>query len=353
MKVLFVETSLEGHRTVYLKNLCGGNFESVALLPEKCGELSCRQFVYEKTDYCVSRSFGSYRSWINEIKEVAEKENCDVIHFLCGDYLYRYFGCGLKKLKQKTVVTFHHMAFDTPKRISVKRIFAGIDTGIVHTESLLERLKALGISNAAQIEYPCFNSIDAGSEQISAADAKKALGIPENAVCLTVLGTLNSYKGIELLLQALDAVKQEFVLCIAGYPRDITEEKIREATANYADRTVLMLHRLSEDEYIKTVIASDILVLPYLRSFDGASGPLTDAVWHRKPVIGADHGSMGDIIRRRELGLTFASENVDALTEALNKALENGLGWTDKAETFRKMLDPGEFVRANEKLYGE
>ena len=65
----------------------------------------------------------------------------------------------------------------------------------------------------------------------------------------------------------------------------------------------------------------DIFVLPYRKEFDGASGPLTEAVVREKMIVSSDHGSLGKIVNSNHLGITFESENSKELEKALSRAL--------------------------------
>ena len=338
MKILFVQNSLLGHRLDYVKYLSSNAcFESISLSNETSGLLNCRQIAY--TPPCKNPFF-AYIKWLKEIKKIAKSEKADIIHFLDGDQLYRYFGFGLRFLKTPIIITYHHMRFDFLRNISIKRLFSLSKTGVVHTENLLNSLHGMGIKNAQKIEYPYFSS-DNISDTLT---AKTNYGIPSDKKCISMIGGLTEYKGVNYLLEAMDKVNVPFTLCIAGAPFDYTEEYITNAVKNYRENTVLKLHRLSDTEYTDLISASDIMVFPYKKTFNGASGPMIAAVWQRKPVIGSDFGSMGQVITDNRLGKTFQCENSDDLARVITDAITNGLEWNETAEKFREKLTPEIFA---------
>ena len=88
-------------------------------------------------------------------------------------------------------------------------------------------------------------------------------------------------------------------------------------------------------------------------SFDGASGGLVDAVVAGKPVIGAEHGALGELIRSNHLGYTFKTEDADDLARVIDKALSEGFMLDDTAERYRSSLDPESFRNKYYRLYDE
>lgn len=346
-KILYVDTSLLGHRIYYLKALTGA-INSIALLPQKSEDLTCQQILMH-SGYNQKRSLITYLKWIQEIRDAVKKYDIGIVHFLCGDELYRYFALGLSNISVPIVVTYHHMLFGGLRTISLKRIFSKSQFGIVHTEHLKKKLNCLGINNAVQIEYPVFIK----QTIISPDRAKKKLNIPQDIPCIACLGGTSEYKGLDILLDALNKVNKPFHLLVAGRPICYSEEFIQENAKKYIQNVTLRLKLLSEDEYECALSAADILVLPYRFIFDGASGPMIEGVWNRKYIVGAGHGSMGEIIRKHHLGRTFETENPGSLADVLNDALSSGTEWSKEAEEFRTMLSVDFFLMRNRNVYSK
>ena len=345
-KILFVDISLSGHRLPYVKALAEGNPGAIALLPEKSEEVLCKQFVMH-SNYERNRNLRNYWKWLVEICDICKAEHVDLVHFLCGDALYRFFGLGLHLIPCPIVVTYHQMRFSPIRRISYRRIFKASKVGIVHTDYILQGLKSSGIMNAEKANYPIFSK----EALMDKAEAKRMFGLREDIPCLVALGGITRYKGLDILLEALKRVKLPFQLHIAGKAIDFDEAYIREQIKDYASSVVCNLRRISDEEFSAAAAAADIIVLPYRFEFEAASGPMTEGIWNRKYIVGAEHGSLGSIIRNHKLGRTFKTENPEDLASVLNEVLSQGHEWTAEAELYRESLTIEYFLSKHASIY--
>lgn len=346
MRIAYIDIGLDGHHLSYMKELVRDNNDCILIIPNKIDSLSCKQYIIDSN--MLHKHPISYKNWINSVKSIVEKEKIDIVHFLYGDVFYRYFGLGLNKFKdKKVIVTFHQIRRSTIKDVSLKRIFKNITLGIVHTKSLVNDLKKLGISNIEHIEYPQFNKGLCGDE----IDAKKKLGLPDNIPVISAIGTLREDKGLDLLLKALESIKEPFHLLIAGAAISFDMNYISINTREYKEKVTAIVKYLSDDELKDCLLASDIIILPYRKSFDGASGPLGEGVWLRKMIVGPNHGSLGNIIRENHLGATFESENIESLKKIINESLKNKFIWNEKAEEYREEINPEKFKMRYNKIY--
>lgn len=346
MRILYVDICLRGHRVQYLQALTQNNPGCIALLPEKNDKIPCEQIIMG-SGYDKKRDVLTYYRWLREIIKIVKERKIDIVHFLCGDALYRFFGIGFGSIPVRVIVTFHHMQFNTVRNISLKMIFSRISDGIVHTDHLKEELNRLSIQNVKKIQYPVFDV----SEIIDSSCAKSKLGLPLDRPVIVILGGTQKYKGLDILLEALKKVKQPFYLYITGVERDISLDYIIKESDSYKDSVKYNMKHLTDEEYQVALSATDYIVLPYRREFDGASGPMIEGVWNRKPIIGAEHGSMGSVIKKHHLGATFLTENPDDLASVLNQVLSEHLTWTDEAELFRREITVEHFLKNNSLLY--
>lgn len=351
MKIFCVDTFTDGHHRAYMKGLCGNmNFEFVFAIPHKVPNLPNDVKQYEVPYDIKKRGFINDIHWIRKIHLLVKREKPDIVHFLYGDLWYRYFGFGLNIFKRyKTVVTFHVVPEDIKHQLSVKCISQITDACVVHTDKLLEQFEGWGIKNAVHVEYPCFFPIMDLSPKI----VKKDLGIPTDAVVFGCLGGTRKYKGLDFILDALNNVDGNFHLLIAGAEEYFTEDFIQGNSKQYSDRITLILHQLSDDEFMRCIIASDWIVLPYRKAFTGASGPLAEGVMYGKRILGTNTGSIGNMIIKHDLGITFESENIVDLSKAIKLALE-----VDETKThsemytrYQKSLFPKTFAENYKRIY--
>lgn len=348
MKVLFIDTAGDGHHDSYINGIVNNiqNCEFVAIYPKK---ISCIAKVYELKLDLTNKSLSNYVKFLSLVKRVIKLEKPDVVHFLYGDYLYRFFGIGLGRIykKQRFVITYHHIRRGFLLDLSIKRLFGHSTVGVVHTESLKQDLNDMSIENVALINYPSFNKISEKSKE----EIRDFLGIKSDAKVISSLGATRYDKGVDILLDALKKVKGDFTFLLAGKPTDFDENFIKEKISDYSESVKLIPRFLSDEEMADFMKMSDIIVLPYRFIFDGASGPLVEAVVNEKCIIGPNHGSLGQIIEKNNLGLTFKTENSESLAQIIDIALKDKFVLTDNYNEFKKCLTPNGFGKKYEEIY--
>jgi glycosyltransferase involved in cell wall biosynthesis len=348
MKIMYVDILMKGHHAPYFKSVIkNSDYEIVLCAPEKIEDTNIRQIIV-KTFIFRTKNPIKYWRWIKEIRDIAETEKPDVIHFLYGDLFYRFFGLGLSKFKSyKIVITFHQIKKSFLRDISIKKIFSQINTGIVHTDTLLNQLHDIGIKNAKQTENPHYYDF----ENITRQDAIKTLGLNEDVPVLLAIGGTSYYKGLDILLNALKKVNKPFLLLIAGKELDFDKNFIEENIKAYKNKVKMLIKYLSDEEFHMCVNAADIIVLPYRKTFSGASGPLSEGAWLRKTIIGPNHGSLGSLIKDNHLGATFKTEDVDDLAKVISEQLDSKHTWDDTAENYRLTLSTDRFALEHNNLY--
>ncbi|MCI8597331.1 MAG: glycosyltransferase family 4 protein [Lachnospiraceae bacterium] len=340
MKIMYVDISTDGHHLIYLNSLLrAASQESFAVVSECAGEVQgrCRKIATP-----AIRSLSGYRKWMRELKNIASEEQPKVVHFLDGDSIMRYFGMGLGQFTHsKIVITFHHLFPGKLREISMKKMLKQADAGVFHTETIAEKVGSFGCKNAVCISYPCFLNSPIQSEQ----------GYQNKPPILLALGGTRYDKGLDILLDALKSVTQPFRLIVAGKEETFDRAYIEKQTDSYHDQVELKLHFLSEEEVLECLQRSDIIVLPYRKVFDGASGPMCEGIYLGKTIVGPGHGSLGRLIKEYHVGYTFESENVKALSECLDKALKEPFLYDEVAKKQQRELNPEMFQKRYQELY--
>lgn len=350
MNILYIEFNFYGHRLKYtsaFKPLGGKGYNLYYLVPQKVGEFPEERQIVMTSGFNKSRSMKTYSAFIKEVKRAVKRYKIDVVHILDGDFLYRYFGIGLKGIKARLIITYHHMDLSGIKKFSVKRIFRASYTGIVHTAKIETDLIGAGVKNVKYIDYPMLDIIS----QKTVSEARRFFDISEPFPVLAAVGNLVVYKGFDLLVSALNRAKYPCVLLAAGEPLCYDEKYIKEHLTNKLVTVKTCLKHLSEEEFSAAIRASDVVMIPYRSVFDGASGPLVSAAVHKKVVIGSDYGSIGDIIKTYSLGATFICDDVSSLADAINAYLAKPFAFGKKAEEFAARSDVNLFISKNAALY--
>lgn len=348
-KVLLVDNELTGHHYIYAKTLAEykyKNIEVIGFFANIYKDINVKQ-PQECTIKKIESIF-SYLKWIKEIYLIAKNEDVDTIHFLFADTLCKYFGIGFVLFRKFQLVgTFHQFRYSFLRDFSHKVLFNKMDKSIVHTEFIYNKFKNNRIYNLIHIEYPKFNYMPIYSENF----AKNFWNIDTSTPVILALGDTRFDKGLDILLESLKSININFHLLIAGKVQTFDEEFIKVHTKSYRNKVTMYLQYLSDEELNMALNAADIIVLPYRKCFDGASGPLGEGVWLKKTIIGPNHGSLGNLIKSNKIGLVFESEDTNSLTRALNKVLLNGFKWNKTAESYRNQLNPKFFCEKYSDVY--
>lgn len=343
MKVLFVDISTSGHHLTYLSALAlQKDIEPVLVLPEKV-DMDCKQYVVARDKHTLS----AMNAWLKNVLLVAQKEKPDIIHFLYGDIFYRFFGFGLGQFKKfKTVVTLHWVKTGFVERISTKMLCTKMDRVVVHSEYIRQVLQSYGVKNAVHIEYPQFNEL-----KIPKEDACQYFGLEKDVPVIACIGNTRYDKGLDILLEALKRVNAPFRLLIAGKAEAFDEDYIAQHIAGYEERVTRCLYFLSDEELSNALCASDLIVLPYRKKFDGASGPLGEGVALGKCIVGPNHGTLGYTIEQNHLGYTFESENADDLAHTLDIALQEKFYRDEVYSSYKNSLRVDYFKDKYQRVY--
>jgi len=346
MKIVYVDTSITGHHIPYMSSLISANTEAdfVLITPEKISNLVCKQYVCNKFK---SKDPFAYIMWMREVCKIVKKENPNIVHFLYGDVFYRYFGVCLSMLKRyKTIVTLHWARTKKIEVFSTKRLCKKVSQVVVHSEYIKHLFEQeYNIHNVCHIEYPQFNSIKCDKKQ-----ACDFWGISDKITTIACIGNTRYDKGLDLLLEALKPVKKPYQLLVAGKAEAFDEKYIRDNVVG-SEKVKTHLEYLSDDELAYAIGAADIIALPYRRSFNGASGPLGEGVALNKCIIGPKHGVLGYTIERYHLGYVFDTENLESLSEVLERAVEQDFVCDDQYIKYQKMLDKNDFNSKYSALY--
>lgn len=350
MKVLYVDIEIGGHHQTYLKALMEiQGKENVLVIPEEIEGLDARQYVFSKTDF-LKKKLLQYCKWMKEVRTIVKKENPDVVHFLYGDVFYKYFGLGLEGLKKKynVVNTIHALKKGKIGMISLKRIMRLSSVGVVHTDAIFDEVKNAGIKNIIHIEYPYFST----GYDIDKLTSRKYYGLKEDSFVFGCIGGTRYDKGLDILLEALQKVTGNFELLVAGTEDAIKRDEIEKLANSYIDKVKLHLSFLTDEEFEMAIQAVDAIVLPYRKTFNGASGPLGEGVAKEKMIIAANHGSLGNIVEKNDLGDTFESENIIELEKVLDIAMKNNsFAYNAKALSYKNKLAINEFQNKYRWIY--
>lgn len=346
MKIMYVDVAVSGHRIPYLTALVKDTEnEVIAVLPERVEGLDCKQIVCEFDN--KNKTFQQHKKWISEIQKLAKEEQPEIIHFSAGDTFYRFFGFGLNKFKKyKKIITLHFVKSSFLHKFSLKIIASFADKIVLHSEYMKKQVESFGIKNTCHIEYPVF-----GGNLCDENEAKSYFNLKPDVPVIGCIGGTRYDKGLDILLDALKTIKEPFQLLVAGKEEYFKEDFIKEQTVSFNDNVNLALRFLTEEELMYAMNATDIVVLPYRKEFNGASGPLGEGVALDKCIIGPAHGNLKDTIEKNHLGYTFESENSVELSNVLTVVLKKEFIIDESYKNYKKSLSVSSFKESYNNVY--
>jgi glycosyltransferase involved in cell wall biosynthesis len=132
---------------------------------------------------------------------------------------------------------------------------------------------------------------------------------------------LRKDKGIEFLLEAAGHLRADCKILIAGMPFDWDADGIHRMIQKYhcEDRVLTALGYIPEEAIPDYFAAADGLVLPYMKHYMGAAGPLKTALGFGKPVIATKVRELSEFLGMSPIGIAVDPEDADSLKEGIER----------------------------------
>jgi len=230
---------------------------------------------------------------------------------------------------------WQNLAFDLPIKLS--------DSIVVHTHAGRETLLRRGVPSGKVSVIPH------GPLPLHGAPTpNSAPGAQDGRFTFTLFGELKTYKGIDVLVEALGMLPQAVLanahFIVAGRPRmDLSKLRARIAQLGLDHVIELLAQRLSEQEMNDLFAQSDCFLFPY-RQID-ASGVYFLVKSLGKWLIASNIGIFAEDVRH-EQGELVPAEDARALADAIERAIirrpkpapvEPGLAWALIGEKTREL----------------
>lgn len=189
-------------------------------------------------------------------------------------------------------------------------------------------------------ELPIYDHLSGNAEDINSL--KRKFSISEDEKVLLFFGYIRKYKGLDILLEALNILKsesQKIKLIVAGEFYD-DKEFYSELIKKYdLEKRVIMQNEYIPNEKVKEYfLVSDVVVLPYRSATQ--SGILNLAYGFRKPVIVTKVGGLAEFVIDQFTGLVVDEAKADSLANTIKIFFE-----IENKIDFRKNIS--EFVKSN------
>jgi glycosyltransferase involved in cell wall biosynthesis len=250
----------------------------------------------------------------------------DIVHFqwLPLPVVDRRFLAGLRRIAPLVLTIHDSNPFNGNPASGVQRhglggSFAQFDRLIVHTAQGRARLIAQGVDKDRLVVLP--------HGLLAAATAKQRQDDSGSSSCTFLLfGKIKPYKGLDLLVEAFGRLPQASQslarLHVVGKPyMDLGPIQARIEELGISER-VIIEPRFVDDEEIPSVFGPrTVATFPY-REIE-ASGVLSLALRHSRPLLASSIGGFAELLRDGEDGLLIPPEDVPALTAAMERFIND------------------------------
>jgi glycosyltransferase involved in cell wall biosynthesis len=177
-------------------------------------------------------------------------------------------------------------------RFFTKYFIAGLHGFVTMSESVKQDLKQFTVKNIHIVQHPLYDNF---GQKIVKSVARDILKIENKKYVFLFFGFIRNYKGLDLLIEALEFVHSDFVLLIAGeFYAGEDEIKTKIESSKSKDRILCHTHFIKDEEVAVYFSASDCVVQPYRNATQSGVTPL--AYYFEVPMIVTNVGALPSLV---------------------------------------------------------
>lgn len=319
MKLLFVNRNLDGSEIRLIEELLLRGFRVEVMCSEHCETLDRLQALSVPVEFC---NFRRKLDWpaIRQVRDKVMSGCFDLIQASTSRALSGVLLATTGLVSAPKVVGFRGI-MDRVSRwdpVSWMTYLHPRLSGIACiSESARDALRASGVPDSKL--QTTFLGFDLPSPDGVDRSGIRALGIPDEAMVIGFAGNIRPVKGVDLLLKALRNLAQrpDWHLVLMG--RMLDSSVAKELTSpEFSGRVHALGFRKDVDCLLRGI---DILVMPSRQEGFGRS--IAEAMRRGVCSIVTNVGGLPELIRHEQDGLVIPPDDVPALTEAINRLLND------------------------------
>jgi len=222
------------------------------------------------------------------------------------------------------------LLFKNLSRTFERRICQDASKVITVSTPLKKFLISVGVPESKIVVMPNGADPDVFDLNVDSSDTRKQIGA-EGKIIIGFTGILRPWHGLELLMQAFEAIAQKHeqvhLLIVGDGP--IRGEIEADAEKRGLSEKVTITGRQNHNLVNRYVAAMDIAVSPRA-TFYASPMKILEYMAMGKAIVAPDMENIRDLLKHKEDGFLFQEENISELTTGLQVLIEK--------ETFRKTL---------------
>ncbi len=161
-------------------------------------------------------------------------------------------------------------------------------------------------------------------ETIGKAKARAALSLPKSARLILFFGFIRQYKGLDLLIESLPKLPQDYHLLIAGECYGDYAHYVQQIDRLGLHSRVHQIIRYVDDAKVSLIFsAADLCVLPYRSATQSG---IAQIAWNfNLPLLVTPVGGLAEMVENGETGLVLPDLHAQTLAENIKYYFENDL----------------------------
>lgn len=165
------------------------------------------------------------------------------------------------------------------------------------------------------LEHPIYDQYPA---KIDKKIAQEELGLNPSKKTLLFFGLIRSYKGLDLLIEAMGKLDDSYQLIIAGesYSDFIAYQQLIDLSKNRENIKVFQ-HYIPNEMVSKLFSATDVLVLPYRSATQ--SGVIAVALQLETPIIATNVGALGVAVKESGVGIVVPEISAESIAKGIRE----------------------------------
>ena len=187
-----------------------------------------------------------------------------------------------------------------------KYFLKSCDAFVTMSEKVMNDLRTFEKTKPARlVPHPLY---DAFGDIISKKEARTHLGLPENEKIVLFFGFIRRYKGLDLLLDAMNNLKDAGIrLLVAGeFYEDDKQYREQIEKLGIGNQLILRTDFIPDSEVRYYLCAADAVIQPYRNATQSGVTPL--AYHYEKPMIVTNVGGLPTLVPDEKTGLVVAPE---------------------------------------------
>ena len=258
-----------------------------------------------------------------KLSNLIKKERPDIIH------THGYFASTIGRIAAKLakvpiIVTHVHSTYwgYTKRNILIERELSKFTDRIICCSDAVKRFVVEHENISDKKAVTIYNGVEI-KEVNDSFKSREALGIRENDIMITTVGSLTPHKGQRYLIEAVahSMKTHDNIRCFI-----VGDGPLRVEFENYAISLGIGAHInfLGRVGDISEVInATDIFVMPS-SGREGLGIAVLEAMAYGKPVIASDIGGLPEVVIDSATGYLVKPKDVHSIASVINKLVEDG-----------------------------